>query len=40
MRYLLDTHAVLWLIGEPERLPAPLLEELARSLARATGEPN
>ena len=27
--YLLDTHVLLWLLGEPRRVPAPLAEELA-----------
>jgi PIN domain nuclease of toxin-antitoxin system len=29
--YLLDTHALLWLLGEPRRLPGPLLDELSES---------
>ena len=31
MRYLLDTHVFLWLLGQPAALPEPLLEELSRS---------
>jgi PIN domain nuclease of toxin-antitoxin system len=26
--YLLDTHVLLWLLGEPDRLPAEILDEL------------
>jgi PIN domain nuclease of toxin-antitoxin system len=29
VRYLIDTHALLWLVGSPSRLPAALLAELA-----------
>jgi PIN domain nuclease of toxin-antitoxin system len=29
MSYLLDTHALLWLIGEPTKLPALLVGDLA-----------
>jgi PIN domain nuclease of toxin-antitoxin system len=29
MNYLLDTHVLLWLIGEPAKLPVPLVDELA-----------
>ena len=29
--YLLDTHVFLWLMGEPERVPAPIRSELAES---------
>ena len=31
VRYLLDTHVFLWLLGQPAALPEPLLEELSRS---------
>jgi PIN domain nuclease of toxin-antitoxin system len=31
MRFLLDTHAFLWLVGEPQRMPKTLLRELADS---------
>ncbi|MFT4218009.1 MAG: type II toxin-antitoxin system VapC family toxin [Micropruina sp.] len=27
--YLLDTHAVLWLLGDPQRMPSRLVDELA-----------
>ena len=30
MRYLLDTHAFLWLLGSPELVPEQLRDELAR----------
>lgn len=29
MRYLLDTHVVLWLIGQPDRVPDSVVDELA-----------
>lgn len=29
MRFLLDTHVVLWLIGAPERVPTPIRDQLA-----------
>lgn len=29
VRYLLDTHVVLWLLGEPDRVPADVLATLA-----------
>lgn len=29
MTYLLDTHILLWLLGEPHRLPDSLIDELA-----------
>jgi PIN domain nuclease of toxin-antitoxin system len=28
--YLLDTHVLLWLLGEPDRIPADVLAALAR----------
>lgn len=27
--YLLDTHVFLWLLGEPQRMPSDVLEDLA-----------
>lgn len=32
--YLLDTHVLLWLLGEPERVPAEVRAELARPAHR------
>lgn len=32
--YLLDTHALLWLLGDPGRMPAGLVDELADSETR------
>lgn len=29
MRYLLDTHVLLWLLAEPDKVPEPVLEALA-----------
>ena len=31
VRYLLDTHVFLWLLGNPEQLPERLRDELAQS---------
>ena len=31
MRYLLDTHVVLWLFAEPEKIPARVIEALEDS---------
>jgi PIN domain nuclease of toxin-antitoxin system len=30
VRFLLDTHVFLWLLGTPERLPDPLRDDLAK----------
>lgn len=29
MRFLLDTHVLLWLLGDPDRVPAPVRDRLA-----------
>lgn len=31
MRYLLDTHVLLWVLADPERIPAAIRAELASS---------